>query len=138
MTDQEGLDRAYASDTNIYVDNNSGKMYIAGTKSWQDAMTDVTIMFPGLITKTPRFKQAEKVLRENPAVSQIIAHSLGSEIAHQLVKKYRYTSGVLYAHPTVSFYNNPRLVSHRHFGDPISMGDFAASSTFSWNPHSYN
>ena len=120
----------------MYYDNDS-TLYIAGTKSASDLIADLTIPFGNLIESTPRFKQAEQMIRQNMKINRVVGHSLGSEISHHLVEKYSWLQGILYAHPTITFSNNPRIKSYRNYGDILSSGDFAAINRFSLNPHSY-
>jgi hypothetical protein len=59
LSDDEGLNRAYSNNQNIYYDGNE-KLYIAGTNSIKDMfINDLTIPFRGLIQYTDRYKQAQ-------------------------------------------------------------------------------
>ena len=43
LSDAEGFKRAYDLPNKVYVYNNTNKMYIAGTSSWQDVWADFKI-----------------------------------------------------------------------------------------------
>jgi hypothetical protein len=59
LSDDEGLNRAYRNNQNLYYDGNE-KLYIAGTNSSKDMfINDLTIPFRGLIQYTDRYKQAQ-------------------------------------------------------------------------------
>jgi hypothetical protein len=59
LSDDEGLNRAYSNNQNLYYDGHE-KLYIAGTNSIKDMfINDLTIPFRGLIQYTDRYKQAQ-------------------------------------------------------------------------------
>jgi hypothetical protein len=59
LSDNEGLNRAYSNNQNLYYDGNE-KLYIAGTNSIKDmVINDLTIPFRGLIQYADRYKQAQ-------------------------------------------------------------------------------
>ena len=67
-------------------------------------------------------------------------HSLGGAISDHLAASHPTYKGVfrLYGAPRMTWREkDERVHSYRHFGDPVSVLDRAAQSTFYWgNPHS--
>ena len=63
LSDAEGLNKAYALPNKVYVDNNTNKMYIAGTSNFRDVWDDIKIPFH-LTSNSQRYEQAEQVLKE--------------------------------------------------------------------------
>lgn len=138
ITDVDGLDRSYHSDNNVYVHNKT--LFISGTHSFGDVLTDATIPFH-LLSRTPRYKQAERVLLENPTIDTIVSHSLGSAIAQVLADNPRVKTVRAYASPTI--FSNPKVIHLRHPHDFISMSNlFGRSDEITAydpnvDPHSY-
>ena len=123
ISDAEGLRKAYEQPNKIYINNN--KMYIAGTSNLQDVWDDFKIPFH-LTSRSKRYEDAEKMLKENPQVDNIIGHSLGSAVALELNKnnnnKYDTTT---YGSPTFQL-DNKKGKRYRHPLDPISIFDRGA------------
>ena len=134
MQDREGLDRAYARDDGVYVDGSTE--YIAGTKSFGDAVDDLAIPLH-MTNRTARYKSAARTLAANPQVRRVIGHSLGGAVAMQLQEDIPSLNSRTYGAPALSFSGSGERF--RSLGDPISMFDFGARETApsSWNPHSY-
>ena len=115
---------------------------IAGTSSISDVLTDLTIPFHAL-TWTPRYNEAKSQF-ELYAPKTVIGHSLGAAIAlnlkndPQISESLRRASVRMYNAPRLAFHDTPDVQSFRHWGDVISIGDRAATSTFGWDPHSYH
>jgi len=134
MQDREGLDRAYARDDGVYVAGDTE--YIAGTKSFGDAVDDLSI--PLRMTRgTARYESAARTLAANPQVRRVIGHSLGGAVAMQLQEDIPSLKSRTYGAPALSFAGSGERF--RSLGDPISMFDFVARETApsSWNAHSY-
>jgi len=85
ISDSEGLSRAYKQQDKLYINNN--KLYIAGTSSLRDVYDDLKIPFQ-LTRYSQRYKDAEKVLRNNPDIDTLIGHSLGSSVSLELNKNH--------------------------------------------------
>ena len=123
ISDAEGLKKAYEQPNKIYINNN--KMYIAGTSNLQDVWDDFKIPFH-LTSRSKRYEDAEKMLKENPQVDNIIGHSLGSAVALELNKnnnnKYDTTT---YGSPTFQL-DKTKGKRYRHPLDPISIFDRGA------------
>ena len=166
LSDQDGLDRAYASPNSIYINGN--KMYIAGTKwtrdpdkpptvvdeitdgvtglqhlSFQDAWDDLKIPF-FQTQNSDRYQTAATELKKHPEVNSLVSHSLGGAVALQLNKdnnnKY---STITYGAPVFQLNNQLSNNRFRHPGDPVSMFDMGALNVPTKNPlspldaHSY-
>ena len=108
MSDVEGLNNAYKSSDNIYINNDT--LYISGTKhvdsiikdqikspgyyslfksvvnnEFQDIYDDIKIPL-NLTRYTQRYNEADKVLKEHPEITKLIGHSLGGSVSLELEK----------------------------------------------------
>ena len=134
MQDREGLDKAYATPDGIYADGETE--YIAGTKSFGDAVDDLSIPF-GVTRGTARYESAARTSAANPKIRRVIGHSLGGAVALQLQKDIPSLNSRTYGAPVLSFSGSGERM--RSLGDPVSMFDFGSRETApsTWNPHSY-
>ena len=134
MQDREGLDRAYATPEGIFTDGDTE--YIAGTKSFGDAVDDLSIPL-GMTRGTARYESAARTLAANPKIRRVIGHSLGGAVALQLQKDIPTLNSRTYGAPVLSFSGSSERM--RSLGDPVSMFDFGSRETAAstWNPHSY-
>ena len=175
ITDVEGLRRAYNDPNRLY--KHGDKLYIAGT-TWTDDKMNITkppwytimlkALFPDSIPdnlslndaiddlKIPefktrdiqRYKDADKFLKKNSDVKELIGHSMGGSVALQLNKDYNnkfetrtYSAPVFDVLPHND--SNTDNERYRTFGDPIAIFDNNAITGLkvSLNPlelHSYN
>ncbi len=126
MSDADGLSKAYEQPNKIFINNN--KMYIAGTSSLQDVWDDLKIPFH-LTKYSKRYEDAEKILKENPQVDNMIGHSLGGAVVLELNKnnnnKFDTTT---YGSPTFQLDDKNKGKRYRHTLDPISMFDRGANT----------
>jgi hypothetical protein len=134
-TVDEGLKRAYKNINNHFYDDENKVLYIAGTHSAEDVLTDATIPL-NMLEFTPRYKQTEQLYKlYQPDV--IVGHSLSGMIAKKLNEKYGvpYRS---YGGPIIGI-GKKDINRRRHFGDPISILDRKALiiGGIMDNPHSY-
>jgi len=134
MEDRVGLDRAYARDDGVYVDGDTE--YIAGTKSFGDAVDDLSIPL-GMTNRTTRYRDASRTLVANPKIRRVVGHSLGGAVALQMQQDNPNLKSMTYGAPVFSFSGSSER--RRSLGDPISMFDFGARETApsTYNPHSY-
>ena len=58
-------------------------MYIAGTSNLQDIWDDLKIPF-NLTKYSKRYEDADKLLKDNPQIDDIVGHSLGGAVALEL------------------------------------------------------
>ena len=80
-----GLQKTYSSDNQIYVDNDTA--FIAGSSSlgdWYDNITNIPVW--GDLRNSQRYKDADKMLKENPNVKNLVSHSLGGSVSLELEK----------------------------------------------------
>ena len=127
LSDAEGLKKAYALPNKVFVDNNTNKMYIAGTANLQDVWDDLKIPFH-LTSNSQRYEQAEQALKENPDIKTVVGHSLGSAVGLELQKHYPNQFKVrTYGSPTLQF-GGEQGDRYRHPGDIISIFDKGAIS----------
>jgi hypothetical protein len=78
LTDDEGLDRAYALTDKLHMHGDT--MYVAGTSYLQDVWDDLKIPFKET-TKAQRYMGADDLRKKNPQVSNLVGHSLeGSSV----------------------------------------------------------
>ena len=55
---------------------------------YQDMWDDLKIPF-GLTRYTQRYQEAEKMLKDNPQIENIVSHSLGGSVSLELAKNYK-------------------------------------------------
>lgn len=110
-------------------------LYVAGTKSLGDAVDDLKI--PLRQTRnTARYKAAEDALFSSGPIHTVVGHSLGGTVALELESKFPHLRSRTYGAPVASF-SSAAGERYRHSGDPVSMFDFGALSSFyAGNPHS--
>ena len=94
ITDTMGLKLAYENPDGIY--QNGSILYIAGTKSLQDAFDDVKLPFYQT-RHTKRYKDVDKFIKDGTievdgkkltGISDVISHSLGSAVGQQINNDY--------------------------------------------------
>ena len=93
-TDTYGLKRAYEDPNGIYRDGET--LYIAGTKSFQDAVDDLKLPFYQT-RNTKRYKDVDNFIQDyaididgkkNYGIKNIVSHSLGSAVGQQINSDY--------------------------------------------------
>ena len=140
----QGITMAYDSNNKVYV--RGYKMYIGGTfiaNAWKENFAKLKT---GGIRNMERYKEARRVLLENPQVDTILGHSMGGSVALELNKEFKDKNRKTrtYDAPVVSFispifgFDRP-TEQHKGFrkaGDLVSSLDSAAISynTDSLNP----
>jgi len=132
VSDEAGLAAAYRNTNGFYHDGNT--LFIAGSRSSRDWLNNPKLAV-GKVDSTPRYHAAQEMLTLYPDTTRLVGHSLGGSVAKNLAN----TTGrnyEIYAAPAVTWSDDPH--SHRHWGDPVSMFDRGAHSTFRFgDPHSY-
>jgi hypothetical protein len=83
LTDEEGLDKAYALTEQLYVHGDT--MYVAGTSYLQDVWHDLKIHSKET-AKAQRYMGADDLLEKNPQVSNLVGHSLEGSSVLELQK----------------------------------------------------
>ena len=138
-----GLNKAYKSNTSTHIDGDT--LYVAGTKNLKDWYDDITKLPFGLTKHADRYKDAEKALKENPQIKNLVSHSLGSSVSDELRKQHpdkELKLKALYGSPFIDFGNKTHENRFRHRGDLISMFDSGAKVVGgSFNPlkaHGYD
>ena len=135
--DDDGLEKAYASKDGTYVLGDT--MYIAGTRTINDAL----IRWPQIGTfttgNTERYQQAVARLKKSPFVTKLVGHSYGAAVADLLTRRSKTYSARLYGAARYGTYH-PRITSFRHQGDPVSALDFDSytDKNIQLNPHSFH
>ena len=84
LEDREGLQRAYQQGDSY---TRGDTMYVAGShtaRDWYDNFTKIP--FWGDLRGSHRYKQADRMLNANPQVHNIVGHSLGGAVVHELQK----------------------------------------------------
>ena len=116
LTDEAGLDKAYASDSNMFLDD-AGTLFVAGTKgglTGREWVENYAVFGPPLVAnalgiKAPypieqhgRYGELEKFMEEHPGeVKNLVGHSKGSAVVHRWMQKNPQFKGSsrLYATP---------------------------------------
>ena len=150
IEDRQGLTNAYRSPSGLYK---TGKtLYISGTggkdgdfeKDWIDNFTKLPFRNAH---NTQKYKDVMEALKENPDVSRLVSHSLGSAVVNKINEEQpnRFAT-TTFATPTIKpkrkGKQNPRRLDFRNPNDIVSVLDgYAETSSFSdWNPiiaHTY-
>jgi pimeloyl-ACP methyl ester carboxylesterase len=143
ISDREGLNRATASSDKLYVHGDT--LFVAGTSSWQDAWDDLKIPFHQT-WRAQRYIDADRVLKNNPQIKNLVGHSLGGAVVLELQNDHpdKTFKTDTYGAPEASITGPDDKDNHRYrnFMDPISFLDRGAASTnqITLNPlqaHSY-
>ena len=139
IEDRFGLSNAYAIKSGLY---STGKtLYISGTTGKDGSMTrdiiDDLIHLPTRnAEKTEKYKDVMKYLNDNPHISRLVSHSLGSAVVNTINEnnpnKYQTTT---YATPAVKpkrkGRQDPKHRDYRNPNDPVSMLDgYAITSDY--------
>jgi len=86
LSDAQGIERAY-KDGDTYVHGKT--MYVAGSHTLRDWWDDATkIPIWGDLRKSARYMAAEKELKNNPQIENVVGHSLGGSVVLELQKQY--------------------------------------------------
>ena len=107
---------------------------------FQDMWDDLEIPF-GLTKYSQRYQEADKMLKDNPRITNVVGHSLGGSVSLELAKNYpekdifTTTYGAPVSSSSLQYGNR-----FRAFGDPVSMFDNGAITKMpnNINPHSYD
>lgn len=152
MTDAEGLRRAYESSNNNFVNHENNTLYISGTHSISDAITDLTIPI-GNLRNTARYRMSRDILEYNRNITRVVGHSLGAAIGTDLIidrnartslqddltGRFVNLRGRMYGSPTL--FSHPNIQYYRHPFDPVSIANFGLDTQqtpfYLGNPHSY-
>lgn len=138
-TDNEiGIKKAYASDTNYFIDDN--KLYIAGTKTAGDVW-DYGKLVSGNYKNSSIYKNVDEVIKNNPNINTVIGHSAGGSAALEIEKNYntmgRTIDSVTYNAPVYSPWSAEQYIDKTktpmRFAlafDPITLLDMNATTTF--------
>ena len=90
----------------------------------------------GDITTTSRDKAAEKALKESPHITRVVGDSLGGSVALELQKHHPELKIRTYGAPVFDLKGatqptyNSNTERYRNYGDPFSMFDSSAHTTF--------
>ncbi len=145
----EGLRKAYAAEDKYYLKQN--KLFLAGTtgphepknfiSDWYHNFRNIPVW--GDTKNITRYKTAEKVIKDNPNIDEIVGHSQSGSVALELQKQYpnkfkttTYNAPVLDINPfqNVNRYRIPeaKIIGMPALsmlsGDPVSKLDWAAKS----------
>eukprot|EP00438_Fugacium_kawagutii_P024635 Skav212835 [mRNA] locus=scaffold2466:221373:224323:+ [translate_table: standard] len=144
IEDRAGLTNAYRSPSGIYRTGNT--LYISGTggkdgdweKDWIDNFTRLPFRNAH---NTQKYKDVMEALKNNPDVSRLVSHSLGSAVVNKINEEQpNRFSTTTYATPTVKprrkGKQDPRHKDYRNPNDIVSMLDgYAETSDFKdFNP----
>ena len=139
IEDRFGLSNAYASKSGLY---STGKtLYISGTTGKDGSVTrdiiDDLIHLPTRnAEKTEKYKDAMNYLKDNPQITRVVGHSLGSAVVNTLNQNFpnRFQT-TTYATPAVKpkrrGKQDPKHKDYRNPNDPVSMLDgYAITSDY--------
>ena len=140
FTQAEGLKRAYATKEGYFRQGTT--LYVCGTRAdVSDIADDIKLALPeylgGGVRQTNKYHQIREYLKFHPDIKMVVGHSLGAAVCDALVQDNPALKEMAYGDPY------PQWVAgkghHRVDGDPISLADVTADTTFpsSIDPHSY-
>ena len=140
FTQAEGLKRAYATKEGYFRYGTT--LYVCGTRAdVSDIADDIKLALPeylgGGVRQTNKYHQIREYLKFHPDIKMVVGHSLGAAVCDALVQDNPALKEMAYGDPY------PQWVTgkghHRVDGDPISLADVTADTTFpsSIDPHSY-
>ena len=87
ISNTQGIKIAYDRNNKVYVKGN--KMYVGGTTSMRDWRQNFTNLETGRIREMDRYKEARRVLLENPQVDTLLGHSMGGSVVLELNKEFK-------------------------------------------------
>ena len=112
-------------------------MYVAGSHYAIDWVDDLTrVPFWGDVRKSYRYKEAAKMLTANPQIHNIVGHSLGGSVAHELQANHPGLRTVTYGSPAISWRDRGGE-RYRNGYDPFSALDRGAVQESHPNPTSF-
>ncbi len=130
---------AYGSSDDNFVSEDGKTLYISGTHSVGDVITDLTLPARVLLRRTPRYRESLDMLDLHPEIETVVGHSLGGAIGTALIMDHPGLKGRMYGSPTMMGHKD--IEYYRHSGDPVSISNMFGArphTTFRWgNPHSY-
>jgi hypothetical protein len=131
LEDREGIQRAY-NQGDSYARGDT--LYVAGSHTATDWYDDFTkVPFWGDVRESHRYKQADKMLSANPQVHNIVGHSLGGSVVHELQRNHPGLRSVTYGAPSVSMPGKGGE-RYRNRYDPFSFFDRSAIQQVHPNP----
>jgi hypothetical protein len=134
LEDREGLQRAYDQGDSF---KRGDTLYVAGSHTKTDWYDNFTKMpFWGDLRQSHRYKEADKMLDANrDQVHNVVGHSLGGSIAHELQKNHPGLRTVTYGSPAISWGSGGER--YRNNYDPFSALDRGATRETHPNPMAY-
>ena len=128
----QGIKMAYDRDNKVYMRGN--KMYIGGTTSftnWLENFTKLPFGVLGGVRDMERYIEAERILKENPQITELVGHSQAGVVALQLAKDFpnRNLRTRTYNSPSFSLGFEQPSEQHKRFrkvGDIVSAFDGSA------------
>ena len=136
ITNTQGIRMAYDTDNKIYVRGN--KMYVGGTTSavnWLENFTKLPFGVLGGVRDMERYIEAERILKENPQISELVGHSQAGPVVLTLARDFpeRNLKTRTYNSPTFSMGFKPNTEQHKRFrkvGDIVSALDGGAVNVY--------
>ena len=136
LSDVEGLQRAYARQSGVYIRNNT--MFVAGSRDTQDWYDDFTKIPFNKTYNALRYINADKALKQNDAlnpdnkITSLVGHSLAGSVVLEMQKQHpeRTFKTSTYGAPVASM-TTPDNINNKRFrnnDDVVSMFDRGATS----------
>ena len=131
LEDRQGLKNAYASPSGLY---STGKtLYISGTTGkdgsiTRDILDDLIHLPTRNAEQTEKYKDVMNYLKNNPQITRLVSHSLGSAVANTLNENFpnRFQT-TTYATPAIKpkrrGRQDPKHRDYRNPNDPVSLLD---------------
>ncbi len=136
-TNEDGLKKAYDTKEGYYQEGN--RLYIAGTRDFQDVM-DWARIATNTFEGSKIYKNVDAYLKTHPEITELSGHSAGGSAALELEKNYpdRKFTSITYNAPVFDPIGNPEQIMDRTkapmrfsvIGDPVSMFDMNSQASF--------
>ena len=136
QTNSYYLNRAYHNSSGTYIKDDT--IYLAGSRNMKDVAQWPLIPL-GLTHKSDIYRRADQILKDNPHVKSIVAHSYGGSAALELQKKYRDRNykTTTFSAPVLSIQKGEKFSKPY---DPVSLFDLGKSTIpqgDNYNLHGY-
>ena len=138
VTDQEGLDKAYASPIGLYSQGST--LYNAGTAS-KTHVSEWWKIAANRVKETSIYGTVTQYLRRRRRINRLVGHSYGGSVALALERQNPKYKAVTYGAPVLDpIPRNPYYQPERYCNvfDPVCAADFAASKQFYFSPSAPN
>ncbi len=137
ITDKVGLEKAYGRDSKLYKHGDT--LYVAGTTTFGDVMDWPKIPL-NRGTKTMVYGKALQAVKLDPAIKNVVGHSLGGAAALELQRNFPDRKFKVNTYGAPVFSATAADNRFRNIFDPVSILDRGAKNKVmvGLNPHGFS